>query len=98
MANYWAEHDIYEQFKKEKIQTALKIIPNVPVEQYPIDETSKITEGDMYSTFKDWFSQNYGSLKTPDKPLFVSEMSIRLGCKPIKRAWYGIKLIVNCDI
>ena len=98
-ANYWVENDIYEQFKEEKITKALKIIPNVPAEQYPIDETAKITEGGMYSTFKEWFKQNYGSLKTPDKPLFVSEMSTRLKCKPTKRAWHGIKFIVNvCDI
>jgi phage/plasmid-associated DNA primase len=95
-AGYWIENDIYEQFRQEKITSAYVHVPNLPKgENGPIDENVKITEGDLYKTFTEWFRTNYSSLRLPDRPLFLAEIASRLKAKPFKRAFRGIKYSID---
>jgi phage/plasmid-associated DNA primase len=88
---YWNENDIYLQFINENITRAYKLIPNWPEgKEQPVDEEAKITVGQMYSRFRDWFKECFNGLKCPDRPLVKGELEQRMG-KTFKRSWRGIK-------
>lgn len=97
---YWEENDFYQQFITENLEKSYKDVPctwpsDKPI---PVDEEAKITGSQLYSRFRDWFRENYSSMKIPDKPIVTKEMEQRLG-KMFRRAWHGIKWkIVLADI
>ena len=90
--SYWEENDIYGQFVKENLEKAYKIVPSDHKGEAPIDDKAFITLANMYSTFKNWFKDNY-QLKLPDRQLLRNEMESRV-TKCINRNFYGIKFKV----
>jgi len=75
---YWEENDIYGQFIKENLETK------------GIDGSSVVSLASLYSRFKDWFKENYGGLKLPDRQILKGEMETRV-TKCLHRNFYGIK-------
>ena len=95
-SEYWEDNDIYTQFIRENIEKAFKIVPNdwPTTKQKPIDDKAYLHLVEIYGVFRDWFRENYGSLKLPDRQILKSELTTRL-TKPYRNKFYGIKLIVE---
>ena len=91
-AEYWEENDIYSQFVRENIEKAYMMVPeNWPAgKEKPLDSKAKESLAEIYGRFRDWFRENYGGLKLPDRQILKSELTNRLA-KPVRNNFYGIK-------
>lgn len=76
---YWLENDIYKYFISDKIE---------------YDENSNLNLEEAYRCFKEWYKQNFGNTKIPDKITFRKEMEtdFRLYKLSSSKSWNGIKL------
>lgn len=90
---YWEENDFYNQFIKENIERAYKLVPEGYTGKVPLDETSYVSLADMYKRFKEWFQENY-KIRVPERAVFKTEIENRV-TKCVQRNFYGIKFKVN---
>ena len=50
--------------------------------------------GKINELFRDWFRENYGGLKLPDRQILKAELTTRL-TKPHRNNYYGLKFKVE---
>jgi len=96
-SEYWEDNDIYTQFIRENIEKAFKDIPDWPEgKKKPLDEKSFLVLSEIYSRFRDWFRENYGNLKLPDRQILKQELTTRL-TKPHRNKFYGLKFKLDLN-
>jgi len=89
--SYWLENDVYAQFIAENLERAFVIDHDHP-DGKSVDGNSRITLGEMFSQFREWFRENYPNRKCHSRSDMNKEISKkgRLGPK-VGGAWRGVK-------
>ena len=86
-SEFWRDNDVYVDFFREKIKPVYN-------DRNELNHGAVIKLTELYSTFKDWYKENYNN-KPPDKAVVRDYMSNILGPikDPSKIQWTGYMMV-----